>query len=202
MPAVAKTSQEAIVRAARRLVARRGADALSMDAVGRAVGVRAPSLYKWFANREALLDAVARVALGELSAALMAGAAAAPDDPAGALAALADAYRAFGHDAPHLYALLFTHRPPDDATLPARAAAAEPLLACLRPLVAPDALLPAARLVTAYVHGFVSMELASAFQFGGGVDEAYRFGVRTLLRGLLSGAPGDSRARSAKPLRR
>ena len=44
--------------------------------------------------------------------------------------------------------------------------------------------LEAARLLTAFAHGFVSMELAGAFRLGGDVDEAYRFAIDSIVEGL------------------
>jgi hypothetical protein len=53
--------------------------------------------------------------------------------------------------------------------------------------VGPDQALDAARLVTAFAHGFVSMELSGAFRLGGDVDEAYRYGIDVLVAALASG---------------
>ena len=54
-------------------------------------------------------------------------------------------------------------------------------------LVGPERALEAARLVTAFAHGFVSMELSGAFRLGGDVDEAYRYGVGVLVDALTDG---------------
>jgi hypothetical protein len=40
--------------------------------------------------------------------------------------------------------------------------------------------------VTAFAHGFVSMEITGAFRLGGDVDEAYRYGVDALVDALTS----------------
>ncbi|RYG64400.1 TetR/AcrR family transcriptional regulator, partial [bacterium] len=58
MPAPPKTTDEKIVQAARRLVERHGRNGFSMGDVAAAVGVRTPSLYGRFSDREALLAAV------------------------------------------------------------------------------------------------------------------------------------------------
>ncbi len=61
-----------------------------------------------------------------------------------------------------------------------------PLLALTERLVGPDRSLDAARLMAAFAHGFVSMELSGAFQLGGDGDEAYRYGVDALVGALAS----------------
>ena len=66
MPAVPKTSDEDVVAAAREILAKRGLATLSMQDVASAVGVRTSSLYKRFADREAILNAVAREVFVEL----------------------------------------------------------------------------------------------------------------------------------------
>jgi AcrR family transcriptional regulator len=184
MPAVAKVSDEQIVAAARRLVDRDGASTLSMQAVADAVGVRAPSLYKRFADRAALLGAVQRQLFAELRDRLEV--AAARPGPDSALRAMADGYRAFARAHPRLYELMFApdlpHR--DPAGDAARAAAAQPILSRLQDWVGPARALPTARVLTAFVHGFVSMELAGAFRLGGDVDEAFAHGLTLLLSSI------------------
>ena len=48
-----------IVEAAARLLRERGAAALTTRAVAQAAGMQAPTIYRFFADKEALLDAVA-----------------------------------------------------------------------------------------------------------------------------------------------
>ncbi|HMO09917.1 MAG TPA: TetR-like C-terminal domain-containing protein, partial [Actinotalea sp.] len=64
------------------------------------------------------------------------------------------------------------------------AAAVAPLLRTARDLVGEGDALAAARTVTAWASGFLSMELADAFRMGGDVDEAFAFGVETLVSAL------------------
>ena len=46
--------------------------------------------------------------------------------------------------------------------------------------------LDAARLVTAWATGFVSMELSGSFRFDGDLDQAFEYGLDRLLAGLRS----------------
>jgi AcrR family transcriptional regulator len=183
VPAPARTSNEAILAAGRALLEAGGLDALTMQAVAARVGVKAPSLYKRLAGRPALIAAIAADAFADLGgeiAAVVRG-----DDPAEDVRRIAEAYRAFAHRSPQAYALLFANLPPD-ARPPTtdNARSAEPLIALTERWIGHERSLEAARLLTAFAHGFVSMELAGAFRLGGDVDAAWRYGIDTLVRGL------------------
>jgi AcrR family transcriptional regulator len=178
MPALPKTSDEKVVRAARKLLERHGG--FVMMEVARAVGVRPPSLYKRFPDREALIDAVVADAARELGA-LLAEADRAVS-PLAALNAMAHAFRGFAKAAPTTYSLLFIRA--EGPSLEERNAAVAPLLARLTALVGAKQSLSAARLLTAWLHGFVSMEAAGAFQLGGDIDQAFEYGLATVLGAL------------------
>lgn len=181
MPAVAKTSDAGVISAARRLTEAVGASAVSLQDIAAAVGVRAPSLHKRFASRAVLLAAVERDVLADLQARLQEAAAGAPSF-GDSLRAMAAAYRAFAHANPRAYALMFADDAPHgpEATQ-ARADAAAPLLMALRATLGEADALPAARVITAFMHGFVSMELAGAFRLGGDVEAAFERGLDLVL---------------------
>jgi AcrR family transcriptional regulator len=190
-PARARTSTIDIVAAGRELLEAGGLDAVTMQAVAARVGVRAPSLYKRLPSRAALIAAIGDATADDLGATI------APlgrnPDPAAGLRAVATAFRAFALASPRAYELLFMSLPPESRPSAERnAMAAAPLLALAEQLVGPDHALEAARLVTAFAHGFVSMELSGAFRLGGDVDEAYRYGVDVLVDALAAGRPGRS----------
>jgi AcrR family transcriptional regulator len=184
-PAPARTSREAIVAAARDLLEIGGIDAVTMQAVAGRVGVRGPSLYKRFSSRSALLGAIAEDAFAEQGRAfarVIRG-----DDPVADLRRVAAAYRDFAHRYPGAYGLLFA--PLGDEARPAveaGARAAAPVLELTGRLVGTDSALDAARLLTAFAHGFVSMELAGAFRLGGDVDAAFQYGLDAVLRAIQS----------------
>jgi AcrR family transcriptional regulator len=183
MPSPPKTTEAEIVAAARKLVERRGRNGFSMNDVAEAVGVRAPSLYGRFVDRASLLAAVEIELWDALRRAL--ARAPAQGDPARALATFARAYRAFAKAHPQGYALIYdaeAERTEEGAR--ARAAALAPTMPSFVALVGERNALGAARVLTPFLHGFVSMELSGAFRFGGGLDEAFERGVTTILAGL------------------
>ncbi|MEU1973317.1 WHG domain-containing protein [Microbacterium sp. NPDC019599] len=172
MPTPERTSLAEIVLAGQELLEDGGPSGLTMQSVAERVGVRAPSLYKRVRDREALVSAVAAATLDDLTARLEAS--------DGSLEGLARAYRAFAHDRPEGFRLVFTSAPPREALDRSSAA----ILRSVRPFVDEEHALEAARLVTAWATGFLQMELAGAFRLGGDLDDAFAFGLATLRRGL------------------
>jgi AcrR family transcriptional regulator len=184
MPAPPKTTDAEIIGAARKLLEGRGRDGFSMGDVARAVGVRTPSLYGRFADRAALLDAVELQLWRELGEVL--AAVAVSRSPLRTLTGQSRAYRAFARANPNGYALIFeVDSGRNEEGTRARAAALAPSMPALEALVGEDRALLAARVLTPFLHGFVSMELAGAFRLGGGLDAAFENGVATILRGLV-----------------
>jgi AcrR family transcriptional regulator len=90
-----------------------GIAAVSLAAVGKAVDMTAPALYRYFASREALVAALVAAAYADLGGAV---AAAARDAEGGAdarVAAIAHRYRDWAVAHPRRYMLLFTDRSPN-----------------------------------------------------------------------------------------
>lgn len=198
-PAPARTSPEAIVAAARRILETEGLPAVTMRAVAESVGVRGPSLYKRLPDHAALLRAVSDSVVADLSRTLAgagettgetAGRAA---DPRADLRSVAMAYRAFVHENPNGYRLLFADLPPGASPDPASLAGMGlPVVHAMARLVGESEALEAARTVVAWAHGFVSMELAGAFRLGGDLEAAYAYGIETILAGISEPATPTS----------
>jgi AcrR family transcriptional regulator len=183
MSAPAKTSDHDICQAARRLLEAGGEASLSMQAIADAVGIRAPSLYKRFASRADLLSAATRDALRELAEVLHQ--ALEIERPYESLERMAHQYRKFAKRNPQAYALIFAESlAPREDLLAARQTAVEPLFVLLTKVVGTEAALNAARMLVSYLHGFLSMELAKAFRFGGNLNEAFQYGLTKLLDSL------------------
>lgn len=102
-----------IVAAARALLEESGPAALTMRALADHLGIKAPSLYKHFPDKSAVEVELIAQMLAESAAALEEAEARAP----GSIPALAEAYRAYALEHPHLYCLA-TERPLPRAFLP------------------------------------------------------------------------------------
>lgn len=176
MPTPDRTSLDAIVVAARELLESDGLAGLTMNAVAARVGVRAPSLYKRVEGRDRLIQLVAEATLTELADRLEA-----ETDVAG----LATAFRAFGHEHPAAFRLVMT----PGAGVPVAGqsfgvTATAPILRVAAELVGEEHALAAARTLTAWAAGFVTMELNGGFRMGGDVDEAWEYGVSRIVEAL------------------
>lgn len=157
-----------ILAAARELLEQEGAEALSMRRIASKVGIQAPSIYKHFADKAALENALIS-SLFEEQAERFEAAVASSDDPIGAIAA---AYRGFATDHPHLYRLM-TERWLDRENLTpgAEERAARPVVEAFggdRDL---------ARAAWAFAHGMTILELNDRFPPDADLDAAWRRGL-------------------------
>ncbi len=185
MPAPAKTSDVDIVAAALSLIDQYGAEQLSMQTVAAAVGVRGPSLYKRFLDRASLLRAVEDHLFVELGSIL--ASVAKHGSEIDTLREMVFAYRDFAKSHPGGYPLMFSAGEHDKAAASIRLEAARPVLETLQSLLGDSvSALIAARTITAFCHGFVSMELSGAFRLGGDVDAAFAEGINLVLAGLAT----------------
>ena len=179
MPAPARTSLDQIVEAGRHIVQSRGVEGLTMGDVAKAVGVRGPSLYKHVANRGELIHLIAEsvtVELGERLDAAIEG-----EDPISDLRSLAHVFRRFSHEHPEWYGLIFARMPAEwQPAGEALTRASRAMLVTTEALAGREKGLEAARTVTAWAHGFLTMELAGAFRLDGDLDEAFDYGIERL----------------------
>ncbi|GII92210.1 TetR/AcrR family transcriptional regulator [Sinosporangium siamense] len=123
--------REDVKAAALQQLAAGGAQAISINAIARQLGVSGPTLYRYFASRDNLLTALVVDAYEDLSDTLTRtfGDRAAGGTPEEHFRALARTYRAWALTEPHRYELLF--KPP----LPGYSAHTEPLAAAARSLM-------------------------------------------------------------------
>lgn len=174
MPTPERTSASAIVAAGRDILEEAGVSGLTMQSVAERVGVRAPSLYKRVRDRDALIEAVAAATVDDLTGRLEAS--------DGSLEALARTYRAFAHERPEGFRLMFASAAPQEAL----DRAGSRIVVSAGEVAGEAHALEAARLVTAWATGFIHMELSGAFRMGGDVDAAFDYGLTALQRGIAA----------------
>jgi len=185
MPATARTTRDEIIAAGRDILESGGTGALTMQAVAERVGVKPPSLYKRVRDRDELLALVATATVGDLGDRLAARSLQPDEEPREVLVRLAHTFRAFAHERPRGYGLIFGPLPggagPDVRSLERSSA---PMLEVCAALVGEPHALDAARTMTAWANGFLAMELSGAFRLGPDLDRAFEYGLQVLARAL------------------
>ena len=167
-----------------------GLDALTLAKVAARLNVRAPSLYVHVGGGlEDLRGRIALLGLRELKARL--GAAAMGRAGEDALRAIADAYRAYAHAHPGVYAGIQRATLQADAEAAASAAElVEVLLAVVRAYgLEGDDAIHAVRVLRAALHGFVLLENEGGFRLPLDLDDTFHRLVSTLHEGI-AGAGG------------
>jgi AcrR family transcriptional regulator len=176
---------DGVVAAAASLADAEGLDRLTLARLADRLGIRAPSLYAHIDGLPDLRHRLADRGARELAAAL--GAAAAGRAGADALAAVADAYRAYARAHPGSYAAL--QLAPVLAGSEAGRDVVDVVVAVLRgySLEGEDAI-HAVRVIRSALHGFVMLETGAGFGMSLDLDESFARLVATLDRGLMASA--------------
>jgi AcrR family transcriptional regulator len=154
-------SAEEILKTAVHLVEHGDADGLSLRAVAAELGVKAPSLYRYFPDKGALEVAVAEeiltVMLGEFRKASVAA------DPATRFRRMADAYLRFARERFPLYAFVMQNRHPERYGSGAGKAVWNLLLEATSIVSGQPDDTPAAVATWAFLHGYATLEHSGAF---------------------------------------
>jgi AcrR family transcriptional regulator len=158
--------KEALIQAARKLIAEKGPAGFTFADAARSAGVSPAAPYRHFRDREALLADVAREGFGRFEAMLSTGWNNGKPDPLTAFNNVGRAYLAFARAEPAYYAAMFESGLPPDLNAELRAAgdrafavlrnAAEVLVALLPPGKRPPALMMSLH-VWAMAHGIASL---------------------------------------------
>lgn len=182
------------------LVRAEGPRGVSLRAAARRAGVSPAAPYRHFADREAMMAAVAEEGFRALGDAVRVAAGRAGPDPIARLQTLGVAYVRFALAQPSHYRVMFGAEIPDRAAHPALAAAAETAFAGLAAVVAegqragklrPGDAAELARVCWALVHGLADLLVAG--QLGGTgrapaeIDRLARRMTATLVDGLATG---------------
>lgn len=186
MPYPSQIDPEQLIIRARTLLEADGLEQLSLAKLAAEFGVKAPSLYRYVASKNALLQAINTLTAGELVAALQTAADQQADqaEARAALLAMFYAYRAYAHANPAAYALLYNN--PTDETQPDAnllESLALPLQARMAKLVGLADSLEALRGAWALLHGFVMLELNGQFRREGDLESAFEGAINAYLKG-------------------
>ncbi|MEU6449761.1 TetR/AcrR family transcriptional regulator [Streptomyces sp. NPDC046979] len=186
----------ACLRAARELLEEDGSAALSLRAVARRAGVSATAPYRHYADREALVSAVAAEGYRELSQHL-AEAHPAPSTP-DELAAVAVAYVQFALEHPALFRAMFAEPcdPTSEERVAATAAISEYVRSIVRatfPGVDADAL---STTVWALVHGLAFLHLDG--KLDSSTPEVVAAQVQAAVHALFNASPAMAQATTGK----
>jgi AcrR family transcriptional regulator len=158
----ANLSPDAVIHAARDLVDTGGADALTMSALARRLGVQTASLYGHVRDLGALRSAVQALILDELADTV--DAAVGARTGAAALRALADAHREYAFAQPARWSLIQQPVVPDEQTRSAASRMATHLLDIVDAYgLTADRRIHAVRFVSGALSGSLSLEAADAF---------------------------------------
>lgn len=196
--------RQEILDAADRLLAAGGLDGLSMRLLAREAGIPAPTLYGYFASKEAVIEALANQKLDLLEDAIL-GEAIDAEPGLPRLLAFAKGYRNHAHSGRDYYSLFMLHatgdqgdpleRTHDRVVALIRRLEGEVQLAVDLGHIPPMDPGEAIMALWSMVHGFVSLELSGAMDDlmapGAGSEAAYLRFFEATLRGL-GGGPGHT----------
>jgi AcrR family transcriptional regulator len=179
MPYPQKLNEQQILEEAARLVDEEGLGALSTRVLARRLGARAPSLYRYFPDKDTLVRALSVKFLAELTREV---------ERHESLAGMGRAYWDYGVRYPNRYAVIVCRGP--EAEQPPAAVkfeVTEPLHE-LAERLSPDRPLVAARVLWSYLHGAVSLCLTWPTREGLDPEEAFAAGLEALDAWLAAGA--------------
>jgi AcrR family transcriptional regulator len=187
MPYPAKTNPDAILETALEILERDGIDALSMRNLADALEIKAPSLYRHYADRSALENAIAdegakllRDALERVSGST---------NPTEAVRAAANAHLEFARSRPALYNLLTAKPQPSTGNAKALWNAVLKLIGGVTKN--PDDTAGAVALWS-FLHGYASFERSGLFGPSGD-QGGFDAGLEAIIEGLPRVKPRRSR---------
>jgi AcrR family transcriptional regulator len=188
-PYPSQVNREMILQMARELIEAEGYERLTLKILADALGISAPSLYRYFKSKTELLQAVNTATIEQLVDALRSAVAQMDDDnddsdPSGQFLAMARAYREFAFAHPVAYSLAYSSTLPE-LRIDAQHAEALvlPIQAIMAKISGDEDSLTALRGALAMLHGFVTLELAGQFRRGGDLSEAFARSVEAYLDG-------------------
>lgn len=171
MQAVEETRKTQIIEAARTIVENEGIEALTMQTIAQKLDIKAPSLYKHISNKKEL--EVALIAQGFVEQAKLFNEAIKNTD--NKVLAIGKAYREWALEHPDMFKLMYGGPlPRKDLPKGVEDAAALPLIKA----VGGDR--DKARVLWAFAHGMVLLEIADRFPASADLDAVWEIGIKQL----------------------
>ena len=183
-------SPQDILKTAVRLVAHGDADGLSLRAVAAELGVKAPSLYRYFPDKEALEIAVAEAILSLMLVEMRN--APATSDPTIRFENIVDVYLRFARDRFPLYEFVMQHRYPKRYASGAGKAVWDLMVSAASAVSGLCDDTAAAVATWAFLHGYATLEHSGAFGLSGPKGGLER-GVQALLSNFRESASAPKR---------
>lgn len=190
MPYPQKLSEAQILEEAARLVDEAGLEALSTRVLAQRLGARAPSLYRYFPDKDTLVSALSARFWDDLGQEV---------DRHESLAGMARAYWDYGHRYPNRYAVLVSHVPEaEHVSIADKFQVSEPLQG-LTTCLSPDRSLVVKRVLWSYLHGAVSLRLLWPTEKGPDPEEAFTAGLEAFAVWLATETDGNRADRLPPP---
>lgn len=184
MPYPSQINHAQIVSIATELISLHGQEWLSLGKLASTLGVKAPSLYRYFASKNDLLREINRQTREAITLQVHEATNAAGQDAHKRAVAMAKAYRAYSIAHPHLYLMLYANLDPNiRPENPEINNILDALYNELEPLYPENPLLAMAGL-RALAHGFIVNELNGQFWRSGDADADFEFAITTYIKGL------------------
>jgi AcrR family transcriptional regulator len=181
MPYPSQIDRETVLRTAQEKLEKKGE--IGLRHLAKELGVKAPSLYRYFPSQGALEKAVAVEGYRQLGMEMQKAVDKDPSHPA-----LARAYRKFALGHPRLYHLMHDPAVVLDKSNEVVGFLLEPIAKGLKMDLNDkknrDRFVLTLRTLRAYLHGFVSLQMAGHFILGGDVDDSFEAGLKLIAEAL------------------
>ncbi len=192
MPYPTQITRDSIIQKATEMVEQEGVEQLSLGKLAKALGVKAPSLYRYVNNKNALLQAVNLQTVQRLFVAYEQALADVEGEAGARLTVILQAHCAFALSHPRCYMLALAN--PIDAQRPDEAILTQmvlPIQAITAEITGEAHSLAALRGALALVHGFVMLELNNQLRRGGDLMADFDQAITAYIRGwqTVSGEP-------------
>jgi AcrR family transcriptional regulator len=184
MPYPTQITHESIIHKAVELIEQEGVEQLALGKLATALGVKAPSLYRYVNNKDALLQAVNLQTIQGLFAAYEQALAGVDDVAAVRLTAVLHTHRTFALTHPQCYMLALAN--PIDAQRPDEDLLTQmvlPIQTIVAEIAGETQSLAALRGALALVHGFVLLELNNQLRRGGDLTAAFSQSITAYIKG-------------------